>query len=212
MKECCGRSPVPDRHNQARHKRLVESFDIWLQVGTKYEMEVVSSRPERYLELAAYREQIQLANRNFRWPSVYMFDGQTRIKVASRRDGKMRLDILDTTLYTTILDASALLAHPKQSTRCKSFDHMVRDCPFLAQERPHEAAGDPSKSSATSSQFSSSTASDFWKYQRWFSAAGQEGYNLYQRKLCHLGDACKRAHICKACRGEHLQADCPGPA
>lgn len=55
-------------------KRLVDSFDVWLQVWTKYEMEIVSARPERYLELASYREQIQFANRNFRWPSVYLFD------------------------------------------------------------------------------------------------------------------------------------------
>lgn len=46
----------------------------------------------------------------------------------------MLLDILDTTFYTTILDASARRAHPKQCTRGKSFDHMVRDCLFLARE------------------------------------------------------------------------------
>ena len=37
-------------------KRPVDSFEIWLQVCTKYEMEIVSARPERYLELAAYRD------------------------------------------------------------------------------------------------------------------------------------------------------------
>ena len=68
-----------------QRKRLVDSFDLWLQVWTKYEMEIVSARPERYLELAAYREQIQLANRKFRWPCVYMFDVQTRTRVASRK-------------------------------------------------------------------------------------------------------------------------------
>lgn len=43
-------------------KRPVHSFDVWLQVWTKYEIEIVSARPERYLELAAYRKQIQLTN------------------------------------------------------------------------------------------------------------------------------------------------------
>ena len=111
-------------------KRLVDSFDLWLQVWTKYEMEIVSAQSEHYLELAAYQEQIQLANCKFRWPCVYMFDVQTRTRVASRKD--IHLDVLDTTLYTTILDASAFCTHPKQCTRCKSFDHLVRDCPFLA--------------------------------------------------------------------------------
>ena len=78
-------------------------------------MEIVSARPERYLELAAYREQIQIANRTLRWPSMYLFDIQTRIHAASRKDAQARLvDVLDTTLYTTILDASALRVHPKQ--------------------------------------------------------------------------------------------------
>lgn len=185
-------------------KRLVDSFDVWLQVWTKYEMEIVSTQPERYLELAAYREQIQLANRKFRWPSVYLFDVQTRVHAASRKDAQARLDVLDTTLYTTILDASALRLHPKQCTRCKSFDHLVRDCPFLAQEKPQEAASGPSKPSVTGT-----SAIDTWKLQKWFTAAGQEGCNLYQRKWCNLGEACKRAHVCKACRGDHPQADCP---
>ena len=77
-------------------------------------MEIVSARPVCYLELAAYREQMQLANRKFRWPSVYLFDIQTCIHADSRKEAQARLDVLDTTLHTTILDASALHLHPKQ--------------------------------------------------------------------------------------------------
>lgn len=40
-------------------------------------------------------------------------------------------------------------------------------------------------------------AFDPLKLQKWFTAAGQEGCNLYQRKWCNLGEACKRAHVCK---------------
>ena len=133
-------------------KRSVDSFDVWLQVWTKYEMEIKSARLERYLELASYREQIQLANRKCRWPSVYLFDIQTGVHVASRKDAQAHLDVFDTTVYTTILDASALRLHPKQCIRCtrmysKSFDHLVQDCPFLAQEKPQEAAISPSRPS-----------------------------------------------------------------
>lgn len=72
-------------------KRPVDSFDVWLQVWTKYEIEIVSARSKCYLELAAYREQIQLANRKFRWPSLYLFDIQTRVHAASRKDAEARL-------------------------------------------------------------------------------------------------------------------------
>ena len=82
----------------------------------------------------------------------------------------------------------------------------VRDgnCPNLAQEKPQEAASSPSKPSVNST-----SAINSWKLQKWLTAAGQEDCNLYQRKLCNLGEACKRAHMCKACRGYHPQADCP---
>ena len=185
-------------------KRPVDSFDVWLQVWTKYEMEIFSARTELYLELAAFREQIQLANRKFCWPSTYLFDVQTRVHAASPRDAQARLDVLDTTLYTTILDASALRLHPKQCTRCKSFDHLVRDCSFLAQEKPQEAASSPSKPWANGT-----SAIDLWKLQKQFTTASQEGCNLYQQYWCNLGEACRRAHVCKACRGDHPQADCP---
>ena len=155
-------------------------------------MEIVYARPGRYLELAAYQEQIQLANRKFRWPSVYLLDIRTCIHAASRKDAQARLDVLDTILYTTILDASVLRLHPKQCTRCKSFDHLVWDCPFLAQEKPQEAASRPSKPSANGTSGVRPI-----KMQKWFTAAGQEGCNLYQRKWCNLGEACKRAHVCK---------------
>ena len=165
------------------------------------EIEIVSAQPERYLELAVYQEQIQLANRKFRWPCLYMFD----VQAASCKD--IRLDVFDTTLYTTILNASTLRTHPKQCTPSKSFDHLVRDCPFLTQEKPQEAA----KPAGTSSQCSGASAPDSWKFDKRFTATGQEGCNLYQRKWCNLGDACKQAHVCKACRGDHPKADCPGP-
>ena len=163
-------------------------------------MEIVSARPQRYLELEAYWGQIQLANRKFCWPSVYFFDIQTCVHAASCKDTQARLDVLDTTLYTTILDTFALRLHPKQCTRCKSFDHLVRYCPFLMQEKPQEEANSTLKLSANGT-----STIDSWKLQKWFTTAGQEGCNLYQRKRCKIGEACKRAHMCKACRGTTLR-------
>ena len=133
--------------------------------------EIKSARPERYLELAACREQIQFVNRKFRWPSVYLFDTQTGVHAASRKDAQAHLDVFD----TTILNASALRLHPKQCIRCtrmysKSFDHLVRDCPFLAQEKPKEAASSPSKPSANGT-----LAIDSWNLQNY-----QRIYNILQ--------------------------------
>ena len=140
-------------------------------------MEIVSARPERYLKLAAYREQIELTNRKFRWPRMHMFDVQTRTRAASRKD--IRLNVLDTTLYTTILDTSALHAHPKQCTRCKSFDHLVRDCPFSRRRslkrRQNPRAPAPSSSERVHLTHGNSTSGSLLQDRRAATCTSENG-------------------------------------
>lgn len=189
-------------------KRQIDSFDTWLQAWNAYEKVVMAAQPSRYTELASYREQIQFANRKFRWSSVYMFDIHSRMAYAKRIQlgNSASLDVIDTTLYATVLDASALRPHPRQCSRCKSFDHLVKDCTFLAQDQMEENS--PQKSTGYGARTSVGNQNLSWKYTRWYSPTGQEGCNLYQRKACSQGTNCKRAHICKSCRGDHPQADC----
>lgn len=190
-----------------QRKRTIDTFDTWLQAWNIYERNIMTTDPQRYFELARYRESIQMANRKFRWAQVYMFDIQSRMQAAANKQA--RLDILDTTLYTTVLDASALKPNLRQCSRCKSFDHLVRDCAFLATDTLEEDKS-PQKTTAKGKPTGNQTNNNAqWKFDKWFSSTGKEGCNLYQRKLCNQGATCKRAHICKACRGEHAQADCP---
>ena len=198
---------------KGQRKRQIDSFDTWLQAWNVYEKLVMAAKPERYLELATYREQIQFANRKFCWSPIYMFDIHSRMAYASKvsRDPHARLDILDTTLYATVLDASALRPHPRQCSRCKSFDHLVRDCTFPAPDQMEETspAHKPSgygRNISGNRPFGDQLSA--WKYAKWFSPSGQEGCNLFQRKTCYQGANCKRAHICKTCRGDHPEADC----
>ena len=192
---------------KAPRKRQIDSFDTWLQAWNAYEKLVMAAQPSRYTELASYREQIQFANRKFRWPSVYMFDIHSRMAYAKQIQlGSASLDVIDTTLYATVLDASALRPHPRQCSRCKSFDHLVKDCTFLAQDQMEETT--PQKSTGYGLRNPVGNQNLSWKYTRWYSPTGQEGWNLYQRKACYQGANCKRAHICKSCRGDHPEADC----
>ena len=198
---------------KGHRKRQIDSFDTWLQAWNVYEKLIMAAQPERYTELASYREQIQFANRKFRWSPVYMFDIHSRMAYASKvsRDQHARLDILDTTLYATVLDASALRPHPRQCSRCKSFDHLVRDCTFPAPDQMEETSP-AQKSSGYGRHLSGNRPLgdqlSAWKYAKWYSPSGQEGCNLFQRKACYQGTNCKRAHICKTCRGDHPAADC----
>ena len=192
--------------SRPQRRRLVDSFDLWLQVWTKYEMEIISARPERYLELAAYREQIQLANRKFRWPCVYMFDVQTRKRAASRKD--IRLDFLDTTLYTTILDASALRAHPKQCTRCKSFDHLVRDCPFPRRRSPKKRQNPraPAFSSPERARLTHGNSTNGSLLQDWRAAI------CTSENDATSATPVNEPTFAKLVGGTNPKADCPGPA
>lgn len=94
---------------KATRKGHIDSFDTWLQAWNAYEKLVMASHSHQFPELASYREQIQLSNRKFWWPSVYLFDIQTRMAHATKifHNSGARLDDLNTTLYATILDATA---------------------------------------------------------------------------------------------------------
>lgn len=179
-------------------KRQIDSFDTWLQAWNAYEKVVMAAKLSRYTEFASYREQIQFANRKFRWSSVYMFDIHPRMAYARQIQlgNSTSLDVIDTTLYATVLDASALHLHPRQCSRCKSFNHLVKDCTFLARDQMVENS--PQKSTGYGAKTAVGNQNLSWKYTSWYSPTCQEGCNLYQREACYQGVNCNRAHICKS--------------
>lgn len=131
----------------------------------------MAAQPSRYTELASYREQIQFANRIFRWSSVYMFDIHSRMAYAKQIQlgNSASLDVIGTTvtLYATVLDVSALRPHPRQCSRCKSFDHLAKDCTFLAQDQMEENS--LQKSTGYGARTSVGNQNLSWKYTRWYS-------------------------------------------
>ena len=183
-----------ENDNKEKGKARIQSFDHWLEAWSAYERNLVEANPSMYKELSHYRQIIQRANRKFRWNSVYDFDVQFRLSL-SHCPGKF--DQIDTTLYTTILDSSAVRKDGSSCQRCKSDHHLVRDCPFRARSALEESKGAKKADSAA----------DQWKFEKWYHHS-TEGCNLFQRRACQKGKECKRAHVCKACRGEHSLADC----
>ncbi|KAK3751259.1 hypothetical protein QZH41_001072 [Actinostola sp. cb2023] len=176
-----------------RVQRNIDSFDTWLTAWFKFEeLSMVSSKC--YTDLTKYRSVIHSASRKFRWSAVYAYDIRFRSKLAS---GEITsFGTIDHTLYTTTLDATALRPDAKQCFRCKAYDHEARDCPF----RPQDPAA---KTPETTPR-----ATEAWKRDQW-THDGKEGCNLYQRKACNMGAQCRRAHVCKTCKGSHPLADCP---
>ena len=89
----------------------------------------MAANPGRYIELAHYRSIIQKVNRKFQWTAVYDYDVQFQMSLSENAKAG-RLDIVDTTLYTMILDSSAVRKDRTSCQRCKSEHHLVRDCSF----------------------------------------------------------------------------------
>ena len=135
----------------------------------------MASHTQRYTELASYREQIQLASRKFRWSPVYMYRHTIPNGLCHQpfHDSHAHLDNLDTTLYGTVLDASALRPNPRQCSQCNSFDHLVKDCAFPPPEQTKKTTGNGKTTS--------------WKYTKWYAPSGQEGCNLFERNACYQG-------------------------
>jgi len=203
--ETCG--DVPGTGNQktnATQNLTIESFDSWLEAWNIYEALVLDVEPLRYKELARYRDVIQKANRKFVWSAVYNYDVQFRLRLTINTSA--RFDTVDTTLYTTILDSSAVRKEGISCQRCKSPNHLVRDCLFRAKTALEE--NQSAKKTSSHTRPDSGQQTNNWKYYKWFTSTGKEGCNLFQRNSCQQGTECKRAHVCKACRGEHSLADC----
>ena len=152
------------------------------------------ANPHRYGEMAQYRCVIHQASQKFIWSAVYAYD--VRFRQESARVGGRRFDILDQSLYTTTLDATALKKDAKQCSRCKSFDHETRECPFL----PASALETPAQKKSPSNPQGTYRPAQPWKLEKWFQD-NCEGCNLFQWHACNLGTGCKWAHVCKACRG-----------
>ena len=121
---------------------------------------IVLANPHRYGEMAKYRCVIHQASRKFIWSAVYAYD--VRFRQESARVGGRRFDILDHSLYTTTLDATALRKDAKQCFRCKSFDHETRECPFL----PASALETPAQKKSPSNPQGTYRPAQPWKLEK----------------------------------------------
>ena len=112
---------VDETNLKDKKPATIESFDHWLEAWSTHE-KTYSTNPARYAELAQYRGTIQKANWKFRWKAVYDFDVQFRMSLSGTTK---RLDHIDSTLYTTILESSAVRAEGTSCQHCKSDYHLV---------------------------------------------------------------------------------------
>ena len=193
------RKPSQQRETESsKDTSTIESFDHWLEAWSSYERTLVLKNQSKYDELALYRLIIQKANRKFIWKAVYDFDVQFRTHLSTATTPRFD-QAKSTTIYTAVLDSSAVRKEATSCQRCKSDNHLIRDCSFRPRPSLEETKGQKKQSSGA--------APETWKYDKWYHNS-IEGCNLFQRRACQQGKECKRAHVCKTCRGDHSMADC----
>ena len=165
---------------------------------------MVYTYPQRYPELAYYRNYIMQQDRKFIWPAVQMYDIGYCAMCAHCRCPFTKTD---QALMATLLDATAVKASAQKCFHCRGFDHLVGGCPF-----PHTASLQTVETTKKSAQarwtskpglakYSSLTQSDKWFHNR------REGCNDYQQDRCTFPH-CKWAHICCNCKQEHPASQC----
>jgi hypothetical protein len=104
-----------------RTRKCIDSFAVWNKAWNAYEKVLMTKHPDKYTKFVEYRELIQNCNAKYQWHAVASYDIRFRAKLA--KDKSMDYDKVDTTLFTTIFDATAIKASAKSCLRCKSYDH-----------------------------------------------------------------------------------------
>lgn len=173
-------------------RRSLDSLSTWLLAWSNYEQLLVTHSPNLYHQLVKYRQFIQQCDCKYKWCATYTYDCRFRAKLAETRS--FSYDTIDSDLYVVIFDASAVRRDARVCYRCKSSHHVVQDCPF-----PAPATLETPKITQKASQAGG-------RPERWYHN-GQEGCHNYQYGKCRF-PACKRAHVCRQCRGPEPYNKC----
>ena len=175
-------------------KKLIDSFESWLMAWSKHESILVESNPDLYPELSSYRQFIHRCSKKYYWNAVYIYDVRFRAKLGSSHS--FDFGTIDSGLYVEVLDATAIKIGSKQCYPCKSFDHSVSSCPF------------PAETSLEENKFKKKTQVSKQNIIKWFHEK-VEGCNNFQTETGCKYPGCKRAHVCRGCRGAEPQYKCP---
>ena len=180
-----------------RTRKVIDSFTMWSKAWNGYERAIMAKYPDMYEKLVGYRELIQTCDTKYQWHAVSTYDMRFRHDIGKCKS--FAFDTMDTTLFSTILDATAVKVSAKTCLRCRSYDHFVSNCPF-----PAEASGSRSSSDNTitaQSQDKRRSPQPVWYHE------GREGCNNFQSASCFYS-GCKRAHVCKKCKGPDPFSKC----
>ena len=107
--------------------KQIDCLSTWLSAWALYDQVMVYAYPQRYPELAYYRNFIMQQDKKFIWPTVQMYDIRYHAMCACHG---CPFTMTDQALMATILDATAVKVSAHKCFHCGGFDHLVDGCPF----------------------------------------------------------------------------------
>ena len=194
--------PVVDTHGsfylrqKKSPRKAITSFNVWLAAWNNYEGLLVNAKPRLYQYLASYRRFIQNCGVKYQWHAKYAYDCRFRAKLSQAKS--FGYNKIDTELFVMIFDVTTVKQDAKSCYRCHSYEHTVVDCPFPAPE-----AVEKNKTQTKTPNRWQQIASTVPKWYH----NGEEGCNNFQTGKCKFPQ-CKRAHVCKSCRGAEPHYRC----
>jgi hypothetical protein len=182
-------------------RRSIDNFLMWTTAWCAYESLIMEIDASMYAVCTNYRLFIQCKEALHTWLAVSAYDMRHRIKLSITKSWSF--DKTDSELHMEIFSSETLRPNPKACFRCKSLDHMVRDC-FLPED---VSAG---KGGLTSRKFSNNkTDSSFSNFRSQVQTAmPANGVYNPSNQVCrdyNLGrctrNPCVRKHVCSGCGG-----------
>ena len=144
-------------------------------------MAVYGSNVHEYM--SDYRAFILESSKKYTWASVSVYDFRHRSRLASMvsLSDRFNFSCKFNDINNSVLDTTAIKPNAPRCNRCKAYDHLISDCPFL-EVKSIQA-------------------------QKQTQNASQEICLNFNRERC-ISDRCKRKHVCQKCKGNLPYAKC----
>ena len=164
-----------------RKKRQVTDILTWIEAWRAYEKLMTTFHGSHlYIVFSDYMSTIMAYAKKYSWSAVSAFDMRHRASLARTSINFLAIDHI---LVSTVLDSTAVKLNAQRCRRCRSLDHFENECPFPSPASPASA---PKTRTATRTATPNPQT---------------EVCNNFNNLKCAFSN-CKRAHICRVCKGE----------
>ena len=180
-------------------KRTIDNFMMWSTAWCGYESLIMDVDPTMYACCTNYRLFIQRKEALHAWSAVTAYDQRFRVKLSILK--LWAFDKVDQEIHLDVFSTETLRPNSKACYRCKSLDHMVKDC-FLVEDAPGFKAnqGARKKSNFAESSFNNQMSNANVHPPSGVYNASVQVCRDFNYGKCYR-NPCTRKHVCSGCGG-----------